>query len=248
MNIFKSFIIWVVAICYLVVLLPPTLILWLIVFPFDRNRTVIHWVLMYQSLILVRLIPFWNVTVEGRGKALKGTTYIIISNHQSILDILLINCLRYRFKWVSKAENTKVPVLGWYLKMADYITVDRENDESKAEMLMKSFNYLRSGMSVMLFPEGTRSPDNKVRMFRRGAFQLAIETGVHILPVMIDGTGGILPKHGLIFGTGHNITVRVLDPVPVESFDTKNVELIAEKFRSMIAAELEGLPKNIDRP
>ena len=90
---------------------------------------------MYQSLILSFLIPIWKIQIEGREKAVKGITYVIISNHQSILDILLINCLRYKFKWISKIENLNVPVIGWYLKMADYIIVDRGNDDSKTECL-----------------------------------------------------------------------------------------------------------------
>ena len=112
---------------------------------------------MYQSLVISFLIPIWTIHIEGREKALKGATYVIISNHQSILDILLINCLRYKFKWISKIENFNVPVIGWYLRMADYITVDRGNEESKAEMLERSFTCLKRGISIMIFPEGTRS-------------------------------------------------------------------------------------------
>ncbi len=87
--------------------------------------------LTLQSRILVWVLPIWKVRIEGREKALKGTPCVIISNHQSILDILLVNSLRYPFKWISKIENMKVPVLGWYLRMADYIVVDRGNSESK---------------------------------------------------------------------------------------------------------------------
>ena len=90
--------------------------------------------------------------------------------------------------------------------MADYIIVDRGNEESKIEMLEKSYNCLKKGISIMIFPEGTRSADNEIGFFKRGAFQLALQANVPILPVLIDGTGDILPKHGLIFGSGHHIT------------------------------------------
>lgn len=241
MDVFRSVIVWLIGCGYLVVLFPVTFIIWLIVLPFDRNKVVIHSILSYQSLVLINIIPIWKIKTEGRENAKKGETYVIISNHQSLLDTLFINSLRFRFKWVSKIENLKVPVLGWYLRMADYIIVNRGNEESKAEMLEKSMNYLKNGVSLMLFPEGTRSPDNEVAMFKRGAFQLAIDSNVPILPVIIEGTGGILPKHGLLFRSGYRITVEVLEPVAPEEFKTKNVDELAEYFRLKIATEIKVL-------
>jgi len=244
MNIVKSIVVWIIGLCYMVILFPLTFIIWLLVLPFDRDRLVIHWILMYQSYFLVNLMPVWKVKIEGREKAVPGTTYVIISNHQSILDILLINSLKLRFKWISKIENIKVPFLGWYLKMAGYITVDRGNEESKVEMLGKSFECLKRDISIMLFPEGTRSPDRQIGFFKRGAFQLALQAKVPILPILIDGTGGILPKHGLIFNSGHHITVRVLDPVLPESFGTDNADELAGKFNSKLVDEMKNLREN----
>jgi 1-acyl-sn-glycerol-3-phosphate acyltransferase len=241
MDIFKSIIVWLIGVAFMAVLFPVTLIIWLLVLPFDRERYVIHCLLMYQSTILWHMIPIWRTKIEGRENALKGTTYVIISNHQSILDILLINCLRYKYKWISKIENTKVPFLGWYVRMADYITIDRSNEESKIEMLEKSYRCLKGGNSIMLFPEGTRSADNEIGFFKRGAFQLAIQADVPILPVLIDGTGGILPKKGLIFGSGFHIRLRVLDPVYPSAFGTDDPEELAGKFRSIYAFQLKKL-------
>jgi len=246
MDVFKSIIVWIIGICYTAILFPLNFIIWLLVLPFDRERVVIHWLLVYQGLILSRLIPIWKIDIEGREKAVRGTTYMIISNHQSMLDILLLNCLRYRYKWISKVENTKIPVLGWYLKMADYITVDRGNEESKAEMLETSFRFLKKGVSIMIFPEGTRSPDKEISFFKRGAFQLALQAEVPILPVLIDGTGDILPKHGLIFGSGYNIRIRVLDPVQPASFDTDNPEDLARRLSSLMTSELKELRDKVD--
>jgi len=164
MDIFKSLIVWIIGLCFIVIMFPLTFIIWLMVLPFDRERVVIHWLLVYQGLTLSRLIPIWKIDIDGREKGVRETTYVIISNHQSILDILLVNCLRYKFKWISKIENIKVPVLGWYLKMADYITVNRGNEESKAEMLEKSYRCLKRGISIMIFPEGTRSLDKEPKL------------------------------------------------------------------------------------
>lgn len=241
MDILKSIIVWMIGILFLVLFFPASFIIWLIVLPFDGDRKIMHWMLIYQGFIVSKIIPAWKVSIEGREKAQRGTTYVIISNHQSLLDILFINCLRYRFKWISKIENMKVPFLGWYIRMADYITVDRGNKESKEEMIEKSFSCLGKGTSVMLFPEGTRSLDNEIGFFKRGAFQLAIGANVPILPVLIDGTGGVLPKHGLVFSTGHNIRIRVFDPVLPASFNTDDPDILANKLNSFMRDALREL-------
>ena len=241
MDVFKSILVWITALCFIAILFPVTLIVWLIMLPFDSHRFVTHWILIYQSVIMSALIPIWKIGIEGREKASKGTTYVIIANHQSTLDILLINCLRYRFRWISKIEIMKVPVLGWYLGMAGYIIVNRGNDESKAEMLEKSYYSLKEGISIMLFPEGTRSADGEIGFYKRGAFQLAIQAGVPILPVIIDGTAGILPKHGLIFRSGYKVRIRVLDPVMPQSFGTLNPDLLALDLNVLMKSELSIL-------
>ncbi len=223
------------------ILFPLTFLIWLLVLPFDRQRFVTHWLLVYQAVIISTLIPIWKIEIEGRDKAVRDSTYVIIANHQSILDILLINCLRYRFKWISKIENINVPVLGWYLRMAGYITVNRGNEESKAEMLEKSYQCLRQGISIMIFPEGTRSFDGEIGFYKRGAFQLAIQAGVPILPVIIDGTTDILPKHGLIFRSGYKVRIKVLDQLNPTSFGTDNPDILAGEMRYLMKAELDVL-------
>jgi 1-acyl-sn-glycerol-3-phosphate acyltransferase len=244
MDILKSIIVWIVGVCYVVVTFPLNLIVWILAFPFDRERSLIHWFLTHESFILSYIIPIWKIHIEGREKVKNETTYVIISNHQSMLDIIIINCLRYKFKWISKIENFKVPVIGEYLKMADYIIVDRENDDSKAEMLERSYNCLKKRISIMLFPEGTRSLDSEIGFFRRGAFQLAIQADVPILPVIIDGTGGILPKHGFIFGSGFQIKIKVLDPVLQKDFGTDIPENLALKFSQLMTSELSNIRSN----
>ena len=96
----------------------------------------------------------------------------------------------------------------------------------------------------MIFPEGTRSQDKEINFFKRGAFQLAIKSDVPILPVLIDGTGGILPKHGLIFGSGYHIKIRVMNPVQPGFFGTDNPDDLARKFSSLMADELSKLRAN----
>jgi 1-acyl-sn-glycerol-3-phosphate acyltransferase len=247
MDILKSITIWLVGILFLTIFFPITLITWLMVLPIDRNRIVTHWMLMYQSVIISHLLPIWRITIEGRKKMVPGTTYVIISNHQSILDILLINCLCYRFKWVSKKEVNKVPVLGWYLKMADYLTVDRGDKESKEKMMIDASKCLEKKISVMMFPEGTRSTDGNVKFFKRGAFQLAIAAGVPILPVLLDGSGDVLPKHGRLFHGYPRIRIKVLDPVTHDKFITNDCDTLAKHFQEFMTSELDKLRKEPEK-
>lgn len=241
MDYLKSALVWLVGIAFLLIFFPVTFIIWLISLPFDKDRNLVHLMIIYQSMLISYLIPVWKIKIQGREKAGKGQTCVIISNHQSILDILVINCLGLRFKWISKIENYKVPVLGWYLRMAKYITVDRGDKESKVKMLSESYECLKKGNSIMIFPEGTRSVDGEIGFFKRGAFQLAISAGVPILPVLIDGTGGILPKHGLKFGGYHKVAVKVLDPVPPEKFSCSDPDKLAEVFMQSMKNELNAL-------
>lgn len=241
MDFFRSVIVWFTALCFLGLLFPLTFVIWLIVLPFDRRRIVTHWMLVYQSMIISALIPIWKIEIKGRLNPLRSSPYVIIANHQSILDILLINLLRYRFKWISKIENMSVPVLGWYLRMAGYITVDRGNEESKVEMLERSYQCLRQGISIMIFPEGTRSDDGEIGFYKRGAFQLAIQAAVPILPVVIDGTTEILPKHGFKFAGGYNVKIKVLEPVNPSDFGTDNPDILAAELNLLMKSELNKL-------
>lgn len=238
MIVLRSLFVWVAGIFLLLVIFPFTFLAWLLVLPFDNDRRVMHRILIWQSRIYFSLIPVKSFTRTGVKNVPEGKTYVVISNHQSILDILVMNTLGYRYKWISKIENDKVPFLGWYLRMADYISVDRGNEESKIAMMEKALSCLNNGTSIMIFPEGTRSLNGETGFFKRGAFQLALQAKVPILPVVLDGTGGILPKHGLIFGMGHDVTVRVLDPVFPEDFGTGIAEELALKMSAIIKTEL----------
>jgi 1-acyl-sn-glycerol-3-phosphate acyltransferase len=192
-------------------------------------------------MVLTYLVPFRKIIIEGREKVDRRGTYVIIANHQSLLDIIIVNCLRLKFRWISKIENTRVPVLGWSLRMARYITVDRSDRDSKAEMIEKSVESLKKGISIMIFPEGTRSATGEMGLFRTGAFRIAIRTDKPILPVIIDGTGGILPKKSLVFRSGHILKIRILDPVSPGAFGTGMPEELSLKFHLMMQNAIEEM-------
>ena len=245
MDILKSFCIWIAGIFLLAFFFPFSLAIWLVVLSFDSERRVIHRILIWQSIVFKSFFPVKRCSCEGKEKIDKAKAYIIISNHQSLLDTIFLNTLGLNYKWISKAENNKIPVLGWYLWMADYISVNRGNDESKAEMMNKAARFLKKGISIMMFPEGTRSANGEIGFFKRGAFALAIETRTPLLPVVIDGTGGILPKNGFVFGAKRDITLKVLDEEPPEKFGTDNPEELALKISAKMKESLAAMRTKI---
>ncbi len=238
MNLVRSIIFWFLLIGTIILLFPFSFVLWLLVYPFDHDRKIIHWWLIYEFSFLSRIMPVWRIDVSGIEKIQPKTPYVIISNHQSLLDILILFCLKCNYKWISKIENSRVPFLGWYMLMANYIYIDRGNKDSKAVMMKKCDENLKKGISILLFPEGTRSHDKEIGPFKLGAFQLALLSDKPVLPVVLDGTGGILPKHGLIFKGKSNLKIKILDPIHPGSFGTANPEELANKFRELMVNEL----------
>ncbi len=240
-----SGLLWLASASFAIILLPFSFILWFLVWPFDENRIIFHRWLAFQSIVITGLFPAGKFKVEGCDRIKKDQAYVIISNHQSALDILALYRLKTDFKWISKIENTRVPGIGWYLKMAGYITIERGNSESKAVMMKSSVEVLRKGISIMIFPEGTRSVGGEIGPFKKGAFELAMMTDKPILPVVLDGTWKMLPKHSKILYPVEYVIIRVLDPVFPGMFGTSSPEELAEKFRTLISGELKKIRSGI---
>jgi 1-acyl-sn-glycerol-3-phosphate acyltransferase len=241
MDTFRSLFTWIYGILFIVIMFPLTCLIWLVTYPFDKERKVVHSWLLFQGSFLARSCPIWTVSVEGREKISKQETYVIISNHQSILDILIINMLGNSFRWVSKAENARIPILGTSMKLARYIEFERGNKDSVIRMMDLARKTLEKNISIMMFPEGTRSSHGEPGMFKPGSFQLALDSGRPILPVILDGTGSVLPKKGHHFSGGHHLRLKVLDPVYPGSFGSDDPEVLAIRFRDVMVKELDML-------
>jgi 1-acyl-sn-glycerol-3-phosphate acyltransferase len=188
--------------------------------------------------LFTRTNPLWRVHIEGDVPEDPRRPYVVVSNHQSNADIPVISRLPWEMKWVAKAELFKVPVVGWLLRMAGDIAVDRRDPTSRAHVLVAARDYLRERCSVMFFPEGTRSRDGRVRSFAPGAFRLAIEAGVPVLPLAVDGTRDALPKHGWRFGNAIDARVRVLPPVPTDGLGAGDVDALRDRVRAGIIAQV----------
>lgn len=183
---------------------------------------------------ITRINPEWTVEVEGLEAAdALDHPYVVVSNHQSHADIPVISLLPWEMKWVAKKELFDVPVLGWMMRLADDIAVDRADPASRASVLARAKERLRRGASVMFFAEGTRSKDGRVRRFHDGAFRLAVSAGVPVLPLAIDGTMDALPKHGWQFSRA-DVRLAVLEPVPTDGLGQDDVEALRDRVRAVI--------------
>lgn len=167
-------------------------------------------------MLYIWLNPLWRINMVGKENIRKNQPYVIVSNHQSALDILVLYRLFTHFKWVAKKELFRVPVVGWNLWLNRYITVDRKNPKDALRMIQQGLAHLRMGSSVLLFAEGTRTLDGKVKRFKEGAFLLAKKANVPILPVVIDGTLEALPKNGFTISGKHSFKIHILPEISTD--------------------------------
>lgn len=229
--------------CYLAVsslhFFVGALFVWLITLPFDRNK---RWLHLYSSVWgyhYIWLWPWWRVTIRGR-ELLPDGPAVIAPNHQSFADILVLYGLFHPYKWVSKASIFKVPVIGWNMRLNDYVPIRRGDKSSATEMMDHCRRHLRSGASVLLFPEGTRSFDGALRPFKHGAFTLAVEENVPVVPVAVVGTREALPKSGWVLRGACSPQVQVLPPIHPSEVDGDK-ELLMERVRAAIAEAQSAL-------
>ena len=218
-------------------LYPIALLIRVFTSPFDRRLSLLHRFTSFWASLYTWFNPFWRVTIEGRERLRNGVTYVMVANHQSIVDIFVLFRLQAHFKWVSKAENFRIPFIGWNMTLNRYIRIDRGSMSSHRKMLRDAEATLKEGNSLLIFPEGTRSKDGSLQNFKDGAFELAVTTGTPILPIVIEGTGRAIPKGGFVLKGRHIIHVRVLTPLFPRSSSTE----LKEQCRSLMLAEIDRM-------
>ncbi len=223
-----------------------SLIIWVFTFPFDKKRIILHRLTCYCLAFWAYMMPTWRIKVEGREKIRKGEKFMIIANHQSQLDIMMSALLFADFKWVSKAEILKVPVLGWQMALNKYITIKRGYVNSISRMMTDCEKAIETGSSVLLFPEGSRSESGEIKEFKPGAFILAEKQKLPVIPVVIYGTKDALPKNSFVsFGT-HQICIKVLDEISYSELAKSTPDENAEKARVLIEQHYNIIKKRIE--
>ena len=185
-----------------------------------------------------------RVTVKGFSNLKPGRSYIYMANHMSNFDIPVLQAyLPVQFRWLAKAELYKIPVFGYAMKRAGYISIDRSDRKSAIESLNKAVNIIRDGVSVVIFPEGTRSSTHNIQPFKKGGFFLAVDSGVPIIPIIIHGTERIMPKKQLLIKPG-NVTLEIAKPINSSDYTRKTKDDLMDKIRDIFLKSFEKSKKN----
>jgi 1-acyl-sn-glycerol-3-phosphate acyltransferase len=222
-------------------LFPVALLIRVVTAPFDPRLVLLHRFTSFWGSLYTWGNPLWSVEIAGTEHLASRKPLVIVANHQSFADILLLFRLRAHYKWVSKAENFRAPLIGWNMSLNRYIKIERGSIRGNRNMMRDCEKAIQEGNSVMIFPEGTRSEDGKMRPFKDGAFELAIRTGSAILPIVIAGTAQALPKHGVVLRGRHRMQVRVLPPLTPESFRGKDARQLSQEVAAMMATTETGV-------
>jgi 1-acyl-sn-glycerol-3-phosphate acyltransferase len=214
-------------------------ILAIIVSFFTRTGNPVHIVarIWSQSILMVSRV---HVSVKGLSNIEPDKSYVYMANHQSNFDIpVLLGYLPVQFRWLAKAELFKIPVFGRAMLGAGYVKIDRFNRQSAFASINKAARRMKDGVSVMIFPEGTRSKDGSIRQFKKGGFVMAIKSGVPIIPVVLRGTWPIMAKSSLRINRG-DVEMEIAKPIDTSGYSMETKEELMEKVRTVIRQKFEN--------
>lgn len=219
-------------------------LVWLVTAPFDRGRYRAGRAFRHLAMAQVKLNPLWHFETDGIPPADPRNPYVAVANHESYADIFLISHFPWEMKWLSKDAVFRIPVMGWMMRMANDIPIRRGKRESVLSAMAGCRDRLAKRVSVMIFPEGTRAPTEEMLPFKDGAFRLAIDSQVPILPIAVAGTRDCMAKHSFLFRRAR-AKARVLEPVPTAGMTLSDVPTLRDRVRGLIASERKRLQEEL---
>jgi 1-acyl-sn-glycerol-3-phosphate acyltransferase len=206
-----------------------------LVAPFDRDGRSVVWIGRRWVRWILRSCGV-RVEVDGIENVPRDRGCVYMSNHQSVFDTAaIVATLPVAWKFVAKRELTRIPFFGWALALGHQIIIDRKNRESSVRSLARAAERVRGGANVIIFPEGTRSPDASLREFKSGGFHLAIQAGAPIVPVAVSGSWRITPKRSLRIESGR-VLVRYGKPIATQGLDVDDRGELKRQVREAILA------------
>ena len=216
-----------------------------VTYPFDKSRRWVHECSRYICKWLFGIPPRMKRTIDGLENIDPNKAYVMVMNHNSGIDIFAAYKIPLNFRWVSKREVFRVPFMGPLLTIHGDIPIERGNpSEAMAKVLSLGKLWLGRGASVAIFPEGTRSKTGEINRFKMGAFNLAKEANVEILPIVMTGTNKMFRKGWLVNWTNH-VAIRVMKPISVEEIAATDVKEMAQKVREQMVDELAKLREEV---
>ncbi|MGH7798681.1 MAG: lysophospholipid acyltransferase family protein [Candidatus Binatia bacterium] len=207
--------------------------------PFDPHGKRVYRISQLWTWFILRLGGI-SLNVRGLENIKPGQQYIFMVNHQSNIDIpvLIQSVVEFQLRWLAKKELLWVPFFGWAMWASKHITVDRANPLAAVKSLKRAKERIAAGISIVVFPEGTRSRDGRLLRFKKGGFLLAVQTGTKIVPVTINGSANVLPAGGWRLRSG-TIEVFIDKPIAVEGYRAGKLRALTEQVRETIAARLQ---------
>jgi len=205
---------------------------------FDRHGKRAYVINRFWTWLILRVGGI-SLNVDGLENIDPGEQYVFMVNHQSNIDIpvLVQSLAQFQLRWIAKKELLWVPFFGWAMWATKHITVDRTDPSDAMKSLQRAKQRMAAGISVVVFPEGTRGRDGKLMRFKKGGFLLAVQAQRPIVPITINGSGRVLPSGGWRLRSGV-IEVTVEKPIAVEGYRAGNLRLLADQTRQAIAAHL----------
>jgi 1-acyl-sn-glycerol-3-phosphate acyltransferase len=223
------------------VLFVASFIALVVCYPFDKKRVVVHTLSKWITDVIFGLPIFMKREVIGLENIDPRKAYVMVLNHNSMVDIISIYNLPLIFKWVSKKEVYRIPIVGQLLFAHGDIVINRASAKEAMQLVhTRGLEWLKRGASVSIFPEGTRSKDGEIHNFKAGAFVLAKDAGVPILPIVLDGTNTMV-RNGWLMNWRNKITIRILPPVSAEDVVNRDIKDIMTEVRDNMVATLADI-------
>jgi 1-acyl-sn-glycerol-3-phosphate acyltransferase len=236
---------WTATVALVILGTPVVFLIFCLTAPFDRGRYAAGRAFRLLGVTAVKLNPLWRFDVVGDFVADPRRPYVAVSNHESYADIFLISHFPWEMKWLSKETMFKIPCMGWMMRMAGDIEIRRGERTSTVQAMQAARDRLAKRVSVMIFPEGTRSRDGELLPFKDGAFRLALEAGVPILPIAVAGTRACMAKGTFRFQRAR-ARAKVLAPIETAGMTIDDLPTLRERTRTVIADARHALVRELE--
>jgi 1-acyl-sn-glycerol-3-phosphate acyltransferase len=230
---------WVETVLVVILGTPVVALIWLFTAPFDKGRYAAGRAFRLVGVTAMRLNGLWRFRTRGT-LADPRRPYVVVANHESYADVFLISCFPWEMKWLSKDTMFKIPCMGWMMQMAGDIKLVRGDRDSTINAIAQCRDRLAKRVSVMIFPEGTRSKTQEMLPFKDGAFRLAIESQAPVLPIAVAGTRNAMAKGTFRFLRAHAVA-QVLEPIDTAGMTMDDIGRLKQMARERIDAGRRAL-------
>lgn len=234
---------WVSTIACVVVGTPIVALIYVFTAPFDSGRYAAGRAFRLVAVAALKINPLWRFKTRGRLQDPRRP-YVVVANHESYADVFLISRFPWEMKWLSKDTMFKIPLMGWMMQMAGDIKLVRGNRDSAADAIIQCRDRLKKRVSVMIFPEGTRSRTTEMLPFKDGAFRLAIESGSPILPIAVAGTRYAMAKGSFRFQRARAIAAH-LEPIETTGMSLSDIPALKTRVRAAIEEGRRALAREL---